>query len=230
MDLRTNVMAAGTQQRTKLGEHRNRVGVQRPPRQSARSIRPQALPDLAQAVVGHGTPVVVVTGTVVAVVVVTGTVVAVVVVTGTVVAVVVVVAGTVVVVVATVVVVGRLVVVVVDRGSVVRVVVVAPRVVVVVLFVVAVVIGGLAVVTTMVPGGTVRAVVTVLPLTSALRNADMRPEPGTANVVVDLGEVVADAPGDAARGTAATTEVGTGTNGTPVALSARTGASVGACE
>jgi hypothetical protein len=175
----------------------------------------------------HGAPVVVVTGTVVAVVVVAGTVV---VVAGTVV----VVAGTVVVVVATVVVVGSGLVVVVDRGSVVRVVVVTRRVVVVVatvLFVVAVEVGGLVVVTTTVPGGTFGAVVTVVPLTSALRNAVMRPEPGTANVVVvDLGEVAADALGDAARGAAATTtDVGTGTNGTPVALSARTGASVGAC-
>ncbi len=188
------------------------------PRQSARSIRSKPLPDLAQAVVGHGAPVVVVTGTVVAVVVV---------VAGTVV----VVAGTVVVVVATLVVVGGLVVVV-DRGSVARVVVVAPRVVAVVatvLFVVAVVVGSLVVVTTTVPRGTVGAVVTVVPLTSALKNAVRRPEPRTANVVVvDLGEVAADAPGDAARG-AATTDVGTGTNGTPVALSARTGASVGAC-
>jgi len=130
-----------------------------------------------------------------------------------------------------------LVVVVVDRGSVVRVVVVAPRVVIVVAsvffvvaVVVAVVVGGLVVVTTTVARGTVGAVVTVVPLTSALKNAVMRPEPGTANVVVvDLGEVAADAPGDAARGAAATTDVGTGTNGTPVALSARTGASVGAC-
>ena len=156
---------------------------------------------------------------------VTGTVVAVVVVAGTVV----VVAGTVVVVVAVVVVVKGLVVVVVDRGSVVGVVVVTPRVVVVVasvLFVVAVVIGGLVVVTTRVPGG---LVVTVVPLTSALRNARRRPEPGTANLlVVDLGEVAAGAPGDAAFGAAATV-VGTGTNGTPVALWARTGASVGAC-
>ena len=190
-----------------------------PHAQSAPSIRSQSLPDLAQAVVGHGAPVVVVTGTVVVVVVVAGTVV--------------VVAGTVVVVVATVVVVGGLVVVVVDRGSVVLVVV-APRVVVVVatvLFVVAVVVGAVVVVTTTVPGGTVGAVVTVVPLTSALRNAVMRPEPGAANVVVvNLGEVAADAPGDAARGAAATTDVGTGTNGTPVALSARTAASVGACE
>ena len=153
---------------------------------------------------------------------------------------VVVVAGTVVVVVATVVVVGSgLGVVVVDRGSVVRVVVVAPRVVVVVAssffvvaVVVAVVVGGAVVVTTTVARGTVGAVVTVVPLTSALKNAVMRPEPGTANVVVvDLGEVAADAPEDAARcGAATTTDVGTGTNGTPVALSARTGASVGACE
>jgi hypothetical protein len=147
----------------------------------------------------------VVTGTVV-VVVVTGTVV-VVVVTGTVV---------VVVVVATVVVVFGLVVVV-----------VAPRVVVVVGFLV----GGSVVVFTAVRGGA-GAVVSVVPLTSVLRNAVKRPESGAANVVVvvDLGEVVADAPGDAGPGAAATTDVGTGTNGTPVAPSARTGASVGACE
>ena len=151
-------------------------------------------------------------------------------VTGTVVAVVVV-AGKVVVVVATVVVVGGPVVVVVDRGN---VVVVTPRVVVVVAtvpFVVAVVAGGLVVVTTTTPGETVGAVVTVVPLTSAFRNAARRPEPGTADVVVvDLGEVATDVPGDAALGAAAATDVGTGTNGTPVALSARTGASVGACE
>ncbi len=153
--------------------------------------------------------------------------------------VVVVVAGTVVVVVTTVVVVGGLVglvvgggpvVVVVDRGS----VVVAARVVVVVatvLFVVVPVVGGLVVVTTMVPGETVGAVVTVVPLASALRNAVRRLEPCTANVVVvDLDEVAAEAPGDAARGAVATTDVGTGTNGTPVALSACTGASVGTCE
>jgi hypothetical protein len=194
----------------------------------SRSIRSQPLPDLAQAVVGHGAPVVVVTGTVVAVVVVTGTVVAVVVVTGTVVAVVVV-AGTVVVVLATVVVVGGMVVV--DRGNV--VLVVAPRVVAVVatvLLVVAVVVGGLAVVTTKVPGGTVGAVMSVVPLASVLTNA-VRPDPCTANVVVvDRGEVAADAPADAARGAAAATDVGNGTNGTPFALSVRTGPSVGARE
>jgi len=181
-------------------------------------LRSQPLPNLAQAVVGHGAPVVVVTGTVVAVVVVTGTVVAVVVVTGTVVAVVVV-AGT---------------VVVVDRGSVVLVVVVAPRVVVVVatvLLVVDVVVGGLVVMTTTVPGGTVAAVTSVVPLTSVLTNPVMRPDPCTANLVgVVLGEVAADAPADAARGAAATTDVGDGSNGTPFALSARTGPSVGLCE
>ena len=153
-------------------------------------------------------------------------------VTGTVVAVVVV-TGKVVVVVATVVVVGGPVVVVVDRGTL-NVVVVTPRVVVVVAtvpFVVAVVAGGLVVVTTTTPGETVGAVVTVVPLTSAFRNAARRPEPGTADVVVvDLGEVATDVPGDAALGAAAATDVGTGTNGTPVAPSARTGASVGACE
>ena len=72
---------------------------------------------------------------------------------------------------------------------------------------------------------------TVVPLRSALRKAVKRPEPGSASVVVvDPGEVAADAPGDAAGGAAAATGVGAGTTGTPVALSARTGASVGACE
>jgi hypothetical protein len=180
-------------------------------------MRSQPLPDLAQAVVGYGAAVVVVTGTVVSVVVVTGTVV-----------VVVVVAGTVVVVLATVVVVGGMVVVV-DRGNV--VLVVGPRVVAVVatvLFVVAVVVGGLAVVTTAVPDGTVGAVTSVVPLASVLTNAVMRPDPCTAIVVVvvDLGEIVADAPADGA----AATDVGNGTNGTPFALSARTGPSVGTCE
>jgi hypothetical protein len=159
----------------------------------------------------------VVTGTVVSVVVVTGTVVTVVVVTGTVVTVVVV-AGT----------------VVVDRGSVVLVVVVEPRVVVVVttvLLVVAVVVGGLAVVTTNVPDGTVVAVMSVVPFASVLTNDVMRPDPCTASVVVvDIGEVAVVAPADAARGAAAPTDVGNGTNGTLIALSARTGPSVRACR
>ena len=159
-----------------------------------------------------------VTGTVVAVVVVTGTVVAVVVVTGTVV-VVVVVTGT---------------VVVVDCGSVVLVVVAARVVVVVatVLLVVAVVLGGLGVVSTTVLGGTVGGVTSVVPLTSVLTNAVMRPDPCTANVVVvvDRGEVAADAPADAARGAAARTDVGNGRNGNPIALSARTGLGGGAGE
>jgi hypothetical protein len=158
----------------------------------------------------------VVTGTVVTVVVVTGTVVTVVVVTGTVVTVVVV-AGT----------------VVVDRASVVLVVVVEPRVVVVVatvLFVVAVVVGGLAVVTTKVPGGAVGAVMSVVPFARVLTNPVTRPDPCTANVVVvDVGAVAAVAPGEAARGAGAT-YVGNGTNGTPIARSARAGASVRACE
>jgi hypothetical protein len=94
-----------------------------------------------------------------------------------------------------------------------------------VLFVVAVVVGGLAVVTTAVPGG---AVTSVVPLASVRTNAVMRPDPCTAIVVVvvDLGEIVADAPADGA----AATDVGNGTNGIPFALSARTGPSVGTCE
>jgi hypothetical protein len=126
-------------------------------------------------------------------------------------------------------VVGGLIVVVVDGGTVVLVVV-APRVVVVVLFVVAVVVGGLVVVNTTAAGGTVGVVVTVVPFATALRNSVMRSEPGTAVVVVDLGEVAEDAPGDAARGAAAATDVGVGTSGTRVAPSARTGAIVGVCE
>ncbi len=165
-----------------------------------------------------------VTGTVVVVVVVVDVVV--VVVTGTVVVVVVVVDVVVDVVVA------GTVVVVVDRGRVVLVVV-APRVVPVgatVLFVVPVVIGGLEVVTARVASGTVGVVMSVVPLTSVLSNAVLGPDRCTVDVVVvDFGEVVADPLGGAAGGAAAT-EVGDGENGTPVALAARTGASVGACE
>ena len=78
--------------------------------------------------------------------------------------------------------------------------------------------------------GAVGEVVSVVPVATALRNAVMRTEPGTGDlVVVDPGEVAADAPGDAARGAAATV-VGIGTSGTPaVALFACAGASVGAC-
>lgn len=144
---------------------------------------------------------------------------------------VVVVDGTVVVV-SRVVVVGGAVGLVVVGGGV--VVVVAARVVVVVatvLFVVAVVVGGLVVLTATVPAETFGAAVTVVSLASALRNAAKRLEPRAGDVVVvDFGGLAAGAPGVAVPGAVATTDVGTGTNGTPVALSARTGASVGACE
>ena len=165
------------------------------------SVFPPASAPLAgptHTLVGQSAPVVVVRGTVVTVVVVAGTVV----------------------VVARVVVVGGAVGLVVVGGSVV-VVVVVPRVVVVVatvLLVVVAVVGGLVVLATTVPGETLGAAVTAVSLASALRNAAKRLEPRVAGVVVvDFGGLAAGAAGVAAPGAVATTDVGTGTNGTPVA-------------